>query len=281
MSTHPIAVSIREELSRQVPDAKLNMNLVTDTENITGKGLVAVIEGKKILVGNGVLLDEAGISYTLADDPAATIVYVAEEDRYLGAILIRDSVKKDAKVAIAMMKKEGVRRVIMLTGDRKSVGVAVGKELGLDQVCAELLPQDKVSRVEGFLSDLGGSSAKGDTNEKRGRLAFIGDGINDAPVLSRADIGIAMGSMGSDAAIEAADVVIMDDDLTRIPSTIRIARKTVRISTQNIIFALTVKILILLLGALGIANMWAAVFADVGVAVICILNSMRLVVTKE
>jgi Cd2+/Zn2+-exporting ATPase len=281
MSTHPIAVSIREELSRQVPDAKLNMNLVTDTENITGKGLVAVIEGKKILVGNGVLLDEAGISYTLADDPAATIVYVAEEDRYLGAILIRDSVKKDAKVAIAMMKKEGIRRVIMLTGDRKSVGVAVGKELGLDQVCAELLPQDKVSRVEGFLSDLGGSSAKGDTNEKRRRLAFIGDGINDAPVLSRADIGIAMGSMGSDAAIEAADVVIMDDDLTRIPSTIRIARKTVRISTQNIIFALTVKILILLLGALGIANMWAAVFADVGVAVICILNSMRLVVAKE
>ncbi len=281
MSTHPIAVSIREELSRQVPDAKLNMNLVTDTENITGKGLVAVIEGKKILVGNGVLLDEAGISYTLADDPAATIVYVAEEDRYLGAILIRDSVKKDAKAAIAMMKKEGVRRVIMLTGDRKSVGVAVGKELGLDQVCAELLPQDKVSRVEGFLSDLGASSAKGDTNEKRGRLAFIGDGINDAPVLSRADIGIAMGSMGSDAAIEAADVVIMDDDLTRIPSTIRIARKTVRISTQNIIFALTVKILILLLGALGIANMWAAVFADVGVAVICILNSMRLVVRKE
>jgi Cd2+/Zn2+-exporting ATPase len=187
-------------------------------------------------------------------------------------------VKKEAREAIAQMRKAGVQKVIMLTGDRKAVGEAVGRELGLDEVYAGLMPQDKVSRVESFLkaSEETGENTENGKNSRRGRLAFIGDGINDAPVLSRADIGIAMGSMGSDAAIEAADVVIMDDDLARIPSTIRIARKTVRISTQNIVFALSVKILILLLGAVGIANMWAAVFADVGVAVICILNSMRL-----
>lgn len=180
--------------------------------------------------------------------------------------------KAEAKVAIANMKKENVKQVVMLTGDRKAVGEAVGKELGLDKVYTDLLPQDKVTKVEELLSNL----EKQGTEKKRKRLAFIGDGINDAPVLSRADVGIAMGSMGSDAAIEAADVVIMDDDLTKIPTTIKIARKTVKIATQNIVFALGVKLAILLLGALGIANMWAAVFADVGVAVICILNAMRL-----
>jgi Cd2+/Zn2+-exporting ATPase len=199
---------------------------------------------------------------------------VAEDNRYLGAILIRDRAKPEAREALAAMKAEGVKQIVMLTGDRREVGEAMGRELGVDQVYAELLPQDKVSQVEVLLAGL---SVRGGKE----KLAFIGDGINDAPVLSRSDVGIAMGSMGSDAAIEAADVVIMDDDLRRIPAVIRIARRTVGISRQNIVFALAVKFLILLLSALGYANMWTAVFADVGVAVLCILNSMRLLAVRE
>ena len=183
--------------------------------------------------------------------------------------------KPDAKRALKEMKEEGVRQVIMLTGDRQSVGDAVAQELNVDHVYAELLPQIKVEKVEELLSELPLKAGK------NAKLAFVGDGINDAPVLTRADVGIAMGSLGSDAAIEAADVVIMDDNLRKIPVVMRIARKTVGISTGNIIFALAVKLLILLLGALGIANMWAAVFADVGVAVLCILNSMRLLMRKQ
>ena len=189
---------------------------------------------------------------------------------YLGAILIRDVVKEKAGDVIRELKRSGVREVVMLTGDRKSVGEAVGSRLGVTGVYAELLPEDKVKKVEELLLKTNG----------RSHLAYVGDGINDAPVLMRADVGIAMGSMGSDAAIEAADIVIMDDDLMRIPAVIRIAGRTISIARQNIVFALFVKALILILGAFGIANMWAAVFADVGVAVLCILNSMRLIFAK-
>ncbi len=271
LSTHPIAKSIYEEYKKETGE-EINTNLVTDTENVTGSGIIATVENHKVYVGNEKLMSANNISYEKVEDNSATISYVAMDQKYLGAILIKDEVKPEAKKAVANMKKENVRQVVMLTGDRKSVGEAVGKELGLDTVYTDLLPQDKVLKVEELLTDLENTGTK----EKRKRLAFIGDGINDAPVLSRADVGIAMGSMGSDAAIEAADVVIMDDDLTKIPATIKIAKKTVHIATQNIVFALAVKLLILLLGALGIANMWAAVFADVGVAVICILNAMRL-----
>ncbi len=271
LSTHPIAKSIYEEYKKETGE-EINTNLVTSTENVTGSGIIAIVENHKVYVGNEKLMKANHIQYETVQDESATVSYVALDEKYLGAICIKDEVKTEAKVAISNMKKEHVRQVVMLTGDRKAVGEAVGKELGLDKVYTDLLPQDKVTKVEELLSDL----EKEGTEKKRKRLAFIGDGINDAPVLSRADVGIAMGSMGSDAAIEAADVVIMDDDLTKIPTTIKIARKTVKIATQNIVFALGVKLAILLLGALGIANMWAAVFADVGVAVICILNAMRL-----
>ena len=271
LSTHPIAKSIYEEYKKETGE-EINTNLVTSTENVTGSGIIATVENHKVYVGNEKLMTANHIQYEVVEDLSATISYVAVDDQYLGAICIKDEVKAEAKVAIANMKKENVKQVVMLTGDRKAVGEAVGKELGLDKVYTDLLPQDKVTKVEELLSNL----EKQGTEKKRKRLAFIGDGINDAPVLSRADVGIAMGSMGSDAAIEAADVVIMDDDLTKIPTIIKIARKTVKIATQNIVFALGVKLAILLLGALGIANMWAAVFADVGVAVICILNAMRL-----
>ncbi len=272
LSTHPIARSIAEAYQEQANGGELNTRLLSDTENVSGLGLRATVEGERVLVGNEKLLAAEGINFTKAEDPAATVCYVARAGRFLGAILIKDQVKKEAAEAVTAMKKEGVKQIVMLTGDRRSVGEAVGKALGLDTVYAELLPQDKVDKVEQLLAGL----EKRGNEKKRPRLAFIGDGINDAPVLSRADVGIAMGSMGSDAAIEAADIVIMDDDLRRIPATIRIARKTVRIATENIVFALAIKAAILLLGAVGLANMWAAVFADVGVAVICILNAMRL-----
>ena len=274
MSTHPIARSIREayekDTEKQVPA------VAVDTENVSGQGLIANSGGREIAVGNEKLMQERQVSYVPAGNGAATVVYVAENTAYAGAILIRDEVKAGAKEALAAMKSAGVRKTVMLTGDRDSVAREVGEQLGLDKTYSQLMPQDKVSKVEELLAELGRAD-----DPKRGRLAFIGDGINDAPVLTRADIGIAMGSMGSDAAIEAADVVIMDDDLERLPAVIRIARKTVRLSTMNIVFALVVKALILVLGAFGLANMWAAVFADVGVAVICILNSMRLLRVKK
>lgn len=281
MSNHPIANSIREKLSLEIPDYQVNINLVSDTENVTGQGLISTVEGKKVYVGNSKLMEANGISYRESPDSAATVVYIAIEDgeeiRYLGSIAIKDQVKKEAGTAIAMMKQAGVKNVVMLTGDRKAVGEAVGRELMVDNVYSELLPQDKVSKVEELLKELHGNGNKASVS----KLAFIGDGINDAPVLARADIGIAMGSIGSDAAIEASDVVIMDDDLRRIPKTIGIARKTVGISKQNIAFALIVKLVVLVLGAMGIANMWAAVFGDVGVSVLCIINSMRLITVKK
>lgn len=314
MSTHPIAKSIRDAYAAEVPGTEINTALVTDTVNVSGQGLIATLPGRRIFVGNAKLMQAYGIDFTEATNAAATVSYVAvEEDRqsadasaaavaagnltgsdgadggsigtgkekgsirYLGAILIRDQLKPEAKEAIAEMKREGVQSVVMLTGDRKAVGEAVGQELGLDYVYTDLLPQEKVEKVEALLTELDHHGRQQDKAE----LAFIGDGINDAPVLARADVGIAMGSMGSDAAIEAADVVIMDDDLTRIPIVIRIARRTVAISTQNIVFALLVKILILVLTAFGLTNMWIAVFGDVGVAVLCILNSMRLLTIKR
>ena len=314
MSTHPIAKSIRDAYAAEVPGAEINTALVTDTVNVSGQGLIATLPGRRIFVGNAKLMQAYGIDFTEATNAAATVSYVAVEEerrsadasaaaavagnltgsdgadggsigtgkekgsiRYLGAILIRDQLKPEAKDAIAEMKREGVQNVVMLTGDRKAVGEAVGKELGLDHVYTDLLPQDKVEKVEELILELDRHGRQQDKAE----LAFIGDGINDAPVLARADVGIAMGSMGSDAAIEAADVVIMDDDLARIPIVIRIARRTVAISTQNIVFALLVKILILVLTAFGLTNMWIAVFGDVGVAVLCILNSMRLLTIKR
>ena len=222
------------------------------------------MDGKEILIGNEKLMKAKEISYTPCKS-AGTIVYVAVEGSFAGAIVIADSVKEGAKEAIARMKQVGVKKCVMLTGDRKEAAQAVAAELGIDEVHAELLPGDKVSKVEELL--------KG--QEGKDKLAFVGDGINDAPVLTRADIGIAMGSMGSDAAIEAADVVLMDDDVRKIASVVKISRKTLTIVKQNIIFALAVKALVLLLGALGMANMWEAVFADVGVSVIAILNAMR------
>lgn len=198
------------------------------------------------------------------------MIYVACEGKYAGAIVISDTIKDGAKEAIRGMKAVGVKKCVMLTGDRKEAAELVAKELDIDEVHAELLPQDKVSQVEALLSK----------ETEKERLAFVGDGINDAPVLSRADIGIAMGSMGSDAAIEAADVVLMDDDIRKIASVVRISRKTLTIVHQNIVFALAVKALVLILGALGMANMWEAVFADVGVSVIAILNSMRALKTE-
>lgn len=258
-SEHPIALALKSSCK-----SKLSTDRVSHTEEIAGHGIRAVIDGKDVLAGNAKLMEKEHIDFKENHD-IGTVIYVAVDNRYAGAIVISDKIKPQAKEALESLKDSGVKMTVMLTGDKEAVGKAVGEELGIDKVYADLLPADKVSRVEELLSGLNG----------REKLAFVGDGINDAPVLSRADIGIAMGSMGSDAAIEAADIVLMDDNPEKIASVIRIARKTLKIVKQNIIFALSVKIIILILGALGLANMWAAVFADVGVAVIAIINSMR------
>ena len=264
-STHPIAASIRASYEKD-SDTAIDLALVNDVSEIAGRGIRAEFEEKTILAGNEKLLKENNIDYTPCDD-VGTIVYLADETekKYLGCIVIADSPKPGVASDLADLKQAGVSQTVMLTGDHRRVAEAVAAELGIDMVKAELLPQDKVSSVESLL----------DPDEKS-TLAFVGDGINDAPVLMRADVGIAMGSMGSDAAIEAADIVIMDDKISKIAKTIRIARKTLRIVRENIVFALGVKFAILILGALGIANMWLPVFADVGVAVIAILNSMRM-----
>lgn len=263
-SDHPIAGALRAACQEE-----LSMERVKDSEEIPGHGIRSVIDGEIVYAGNAKLMEREGIWYEPCDE-AGTVVYVAKQNLFLGAIVIADTVKPEAKRAIRQLKNSGVRKTVMLTGDRREVGEAVAAELGIDQVYTELLPGDKVEKVEGLLAELG----------EKERLGFVGDGINDAPVLGRADIGIAMGSMGSDAAIEAADIVLMDDDIMKIPSVIRIADQTMKIVKQNIVFALTVKALVLFLGALGMANMWEAVFADVGVSVIAILNSMRTLKTK-
>ena len=263
-SNHPIANSIREAYGKT-----LSMERVTDTEEIAGHGIHTFIDGREVYLGNAKLMDAQNIAYT-ENKTAGTVVYVACNNVFTGSIVISDTVKEGSKDAIRDMKQVGVKKTVMLTGDRQAAADAVAAELGIDEVHAELLPADKVGQVEKLL---------GAQNEKE-RLAFVGDGINDAPVLTRADIGIAMGSMGSDAAIEAADIVLMDDDIRKIASLVKIARKTLGIVKQNIVFALAVKALVLLLGALGMANMWEAVFADVGVSVIAILNSMRTLNTE-
>lgn len=273
LSTHPIAKSIQAAYTEV-----LEPGLARDARNVSGQGLVAKVGDSTVCVGNKRLMEENGIDYREIQDGESTVVYVATDGKFQGAILISDEIKDSAVKAIREMKQEGVRHVVMLTGDRKGIAEAVAEKLSVDEFRAELLPAGKVQAVEELLARMSGDKKDGSNGRKK--LAFIGDGINDAPVLSRADVGIAMGSMGSDAAIEAADVVIMDDDIGKIPRTIRIARQTVGIAYQNIAFALFIKILFLILGALGIIGMWWAVFADVGVAVICILNSMRMLKRK-
>jgi len=272
-STHPIAAAIIEACDKPIAQSKIK-----DMTNVAGKGISAKAGRDTITVGNRGFFDEEGIELPeISAEVSGTNCYVAKNGKYIGTIIVADMPKAGAKEAISEMLKAGVRSVMMLTGDSEKVASAVAAELGITDYRAELLPQDKVSVVEELLESLRAKAGAGENaDKKRGRLAFIGDGINDAPVLSVADVGIAMGSLGSDAAIEAADVVIMDDELGRIPKVMGIARKTLGISKQNIAFALLVKFSCLVLGALGIANMWIAVFADVGVAVICILNSMRM-----
>ena len=268
-STHPIAKSILHAY-QEGDFAGRNLLIPKETENRSGKGLIAKVADSQILVGSGRLMEEFSIAYFEEEEKSATVCHVARDGVYLGKITIADEIKESSKEAIMKMKLEGVKEVVMLTGDSRPVAEEVGRALGVDQVYSELLPAGKVEKVEELIKNL-------EKNGKQeGYLAFVGDGINDAPVLSRSDVGIAMGGMGSDAAIEAADIVIMDDDLVKIPRVISIGRRTVRIATENIVFALGVKILVLLFSAFGLANMWAAVFADVGVTVICIVNAMRL-----
>lgn len=267
-STHPIAVSIREAYAA-LGKGEPGVSGVTSNEEISGYGVKTQIDGSDVLAGNEKLMQKMGIRYETCGS-IGTVVYLAKDGAFAGTVVISDSIKEHAAQAIKDLKQVGVKKTVMLTGDRRAVGEAVAKKLGLHEVYTELLPADKVKQVEKLLRE----------EKNGGKLAFVGDGINDAPVLTRADIGIAMGSMGSDAAIEAADVVLMDDDPARISMMVRIARKTLVIVRQNIVFALAVKALVLLLGAMGMANMWEAVFADVGVSVIAILNAMRALRTK-
>lgn len=258
-SNHPISKSLKEAYGREIDQSR-----VSDVEEISGHGVQACIDSRSVAAGNGKLMKQLGIAY---DQPQkiGTEVHVAVDGRYAGYILISDVVKPEAKRAVSGLKAAGVKQVVMLTGDAKTVAEAVAAELGIDVVKSELLPADKVSEVENLLA------AKGEKE----KLAFVGDGINDAPVLSRADLGIAMGALGSDAAIEAADIVLMDDDPVKIATAMNISRKTLRIVHQNIVFALAVKIACLALGAVGFVNMWWAIFADVGVMIIAVLNAMR------
>ena len=258
-SSHPISVSIRKAYGQEIPEG-----VAKEVEEIAGHGVKAVIEGRTIYAGNARLMARQGIAIP-ENSEIGTIVYLASESEYLGSILIADEVKPDAADAVLWLKLEGIRRVVMLTGDQTEVGERIARELGIEERYCELLPGDKVDKVEELLKQ----------TSPKGKLIYVGDGINDAPVLARADIGIAMGGLGSDAAIEAADIVIMTDEPSKIVKAFRISEKTMEIVKQNIIFALAVKGIVLLLTAFGLSNMWEAVFADVGVAVIAILNSMR------
>ena len=264
-SSHPISKSIKSAYGKEIDNAK-----ISDVNEISGNGVLAVVDGKKVAAGNSKLMDKLGVEYT-ACSKVGTVVYVAVDGKYCGYILISDALKPTSISAVKAMKDCGVRKTVMLTGDSKKVADAVAKELGADEVYSELLPADKVSQVERLLADKG----------EKEKLAFVGDGINDAPVLSRADIGIAMGALGSDAAIEAADIVLMDDDPMKISKAIKISSKCLRIVNENIYFALGVKALCLILGAVGIANMWVAIFADVGVMVLAVLNAIRALSVKK
>lgn len=264
-SSHPISRSLQKAYGKAIDASR-----VTDVEEISGNGVIAKVDGISVAAGNAKLMKRIGVECQECHG-VGTVVHMAVDGAYAGHILISDRIKPHAKEAIAALKAAGVKKTIMLTGDRKRVGEQVAAELFIDEVYSELLPQDKVSKVEALLQ------AKGEKE----KLAFVGDGINDAPVLSRADIGIAMGAMGSDAAIEAADIVLMDDDPLKIAKAIKISRKCIRIVYENIYFAIGVKVLCLILGAFGIANMWAAIFADVGVMVIAVLNAIRALNVKK
>ncbi len=264
-SSHPISKSLQKAYGKPI-----DRNRVTDVEEISGNGVIAKVDGIAVAAGNAKLMKRLGIEYKECHH-VGTVVHMALDGTYAGHILISDILKPHAKEAIHALKKAGISKTVMLTGDAKNVAEQVAKELGIEEVCSELLPSDKVEKVEELLKKKG----------EKEKLAFVGDGINDAPVLSRADIGIAMGALGSDAAIEAADVVLMDDDPLKIAKAIKIARKCIRIVYENIYFAIGIKIICLILGALGIANMWTAIFADVGVMVIAVLNAIRALFVKK
>ena len=264
-SSHPISKSLQKAYGKEIDRSR-----VTDMEEISGNGVTAKVDGVSVAAGNEKLMEKLGIEF-VACSHVGTVVHMAVDGKYAGHILISDTVKPHAKQAIKELKKCGVKKTIMLTGDRKNVADYVAKGLGIQEVYSELLPGDKVSKVEALLAN----------KTEKEKLAFVGDGINDAPVLSRADVGIAMGAMGSDAAIEAADIVLMDDDPLKIATAIHIARKCIRIVYENIYFAIGIKLICLLLGALGIANMWMAIFADVGVMVIAVLNAIRALFVKK
>lgn len=265
-SSHPIAMSLKKKADAEL----VRLDEAESIREIAGRGVCASIDGQSVLVGNARLMRENDVECA-EKNTAGTTVHVAADGKYLGYIVISDEIKSEAHDAIAALKREGIERVVMLTGDARSVGRSVADELGMDECCAEQLPSDKVERVNELLE-------KSDGNDK---LAFVGDGINDAPVLARADIGIAMGALGSDAAIEAADIVIMNDNLLSLSKAMRIARKATRIAKENTVFAIAVKAAVLVLSASGVASMWMAVFADVGVAVIAILNAMRTLRTNK
>ena len=264
-SNHPISLSVKKAYNREIDEKE-----IIETKELSGMGVLAKIGNKNVLVGNEKLMKENQIDFTKCDD-IGTILYVAIDGKYAGYILISDKIKEDSIKAIKSLKKNGIKQTIMLTGDRKNVGENVARELGLDKVYTELLPDGKVQKVEDLLKE----------KSEKGKLAFVGDGINDAPVLALADIGIAMGGLGSDAAIEAADVVLMTDEPSKIVDAIHLSKKTMRIVKENIIFAISIKILVLILSAVGLSTMWEAVFADVGVSIIAILNALRMLRVKN
>lgn len=264
-SNHPISLSLKRAYSKEIDN-----RCISDVEEISGHGVIATVDGKKVMAGNIKLMKMMDIPY-FKGELIGTIVHVAVNNKYIGYIVIADEVKEDSAQAIKELKAANIKQTVMLTGDNKSIGSKVAKELGLDKVYAELLPADKVEKLEELFSQ----------KSKKGKLAFVGDGINDAPVLARADIGIAMGGLGSDAAIEASDVVIMTDEPSKIATTMKISKKTLKIAHQNIVFAIGIKIIVLILSAFGITTMWAAIFADVGVTIIAVLNAFRALNVKN
>ena len=264
-SNHPISLSIKRAYGKQIDKSKIK-----STEELSGRGIVAIINGKNVLVGNEKLLNENNIEFEKNND-LGTILYVAIDNKYVGNIVIADKIKEDAKDSIMSLKKSNIKQAVMLTGDRKAVGENVAGILGIDKVYTELLPDGKVEKVEELLKK----------KSEKGKLAFVGDGINDAPVLALADIGIAMGGLGADSAIEAADIVLMTDEPSKIVDTIKLSKRTMKIVKENIIFAISIKVLVLILSAIGISTMWEAVFADVGVSIIAILNALRVLNVKK
>lgn len=264
-SNHPIALSIKKAYDKKIEETQ-----ITKIEELAGHGIIAIIDNKEVAVGNEKLMNEKKIDFTKCNE-VGTILYVALEGKYVGYILIADKIKKDAKEAIEQLKKQHIKEIVMLTGDRKEAGEDVSKKLGIDKVYTELLPDGKVEKVEALLKE----------KSKKGKLAFVGDGINDSPVLALSDIGIAMGGLGSEVAIEAADIVIMTDEPSKIVNAMSLSKKTMRIVKENIIFAIFVKVLVLVLSAVGLSTMWEAVFADVGVSIIAVMNALRALRVKS